>query len=127
MEKQLRAERERRAAILTAEGEKQSTILTAEGHRQYAILTAQGDAEATILRAEAESKAAVVRAQGEASAIDTVYAALHEVNPSTSALAHRYLETLPEIAKGESSKVWIVPSELTGVVQTLKDGFTSAK
>lgn len=124
MEKQLKAERERRAAILTAEGEKQSAILTAEGAKQSAILTAQGQAEAEILRAEADAKSQVIRADGEAAAVEKVYTALHQANPTSSALAHRYLETLPEIANGEASKVWVVPSELTSVVQGLKEGFT---
>ena len=127
MEKQLKAERERRAAILTAEGEKQSAILTAEGAKQSAVLTAQGQAEAEVLRAEADAKAQVIRADGEAAAVEKVYSALHEADPTSSALAHRYLETLPEIANGEASKVWVVPSELTSVVQGLKDGFTKGR
>ncbi len=106
MEKQLKAERERRAAILTAEGQKQSAILTAEGAKQSAILTAQGQAEAEVLKAEADAKAEVIRADGEAVAVEKVYSALHLANPTSSALAHRYLETLPEIANGEASKVW---------------------
>ena len=127
MEKQLKAERERRAAILTAEGEKQSAILTAEGAKQSAVLTAQGQAEAEVLRAEADAKSQVIRADGEAAAVEKVYTALHQANPTSSALAHRYLETLPEIANGEASKVWVVPSELTSVVQGLKDGFTKER
>ena len=124
MEKQLKAERERRAAILTAEGQKQSAILTAEGAKQSAILTAQGEAEAAVLRAEAEAKAEVIRANGEAAAVEKIYSALHQADPSSAALAHRYLETLPEIANGSSSKVWVLPSELTSVVNGLKEGFT---
>jgi regulator of protease activity HflC (stomatin/prohibitin superfamily) len=123
MEKQLKAERERRAAILTAEGQKQSAILTAEGAKQSAILTAQGEAEAAVLRADAEAKAEVIRAEGEAAAVEKIYAALHEANPTSAALAHRYLDTLPEIANGEASKVWVLPSELTSVVNGLKEGF----
>ena len=123
MEKQLKAERERRAAILTAEGQKQSAILTAEGAKQSAILTAQGEAEAAVLRAEAEAKAEVIRANGEAAAVEKIYSALHQADPSSAALAHRYLETLPEIANGSSSKVWVLPSELTSVVNGLKEGF----
>ena len=124
MEKQLKAERERRAAILTAEGQKQSAILTAEGAKQSAILTAQGEAEAAVLRADADAKAEVIRAEGQALAVEKIYGALHEANPSSAALAHRYLETLPEIANGEASKVWVLPSELTSVVNGLKEGFT---
>jgi regulator of protease activity HflC (stomatin/prohibitin superfamily) len=124
MEKQLKAERERRAVILTAEGQKQSAILTAEGAKQSAILTAQGEAEAAVLRADAEAKAEVIRASGQATAVEKIYGALHEANPTSAALAHRYLETLPEIANGEASKVWVLPSELTSVVNNLKEGFT---
>ena len=124
MEKQLKAERERRAAILTAEGQKQSAILTAEGAKQSAILTAQGEAEAAVLRADADAKAEVIRAEGQALAVEKIYSALHAANPTSAALAHRYLETLPEIANGEASKVWVVPSELTAVVNGLKEGFS---
>ena len=85
MEKQLKAERERRAAILIAEGEKQSAILTAEGEKQSAILMAQGFAESEVVRANAEAEAAVVRAQGEAAALEKVYGAIHEANPSAAA------------------------------------------
>ena len=124
MEKQLKAERERRAAILTAEGQKQSAILTAEGAKQSAILTAQGEAEAAVLRADADAKAEVIRAEGQALAVEKIYSALHAANPTSAALAHRYLETLPEIANGEASKVWVLPSELTTVVNGLKEGFS---
>jgi regulator of protease activity HflC (stomatin/prohibitin superfamily) len=112
MEKQLKAERERRAAILTAEGEKQAAILKAEGAKQSAVLTAEGEAFAAVIRADAEAKA-----------VHTVYAALHEANPSAAALAHRYLETLPELAQGEANKVWVLPSELTGAISTIKQAF----
>lgn len=112
MEKQLKAERERRAAILTAEGQKQAAILTAEGRKQAEILTAEGDAQAQLVRAEAEAKA-----------IATVYDAIHAAAPTPAALADRYLQTLPELAKGEANKVWVVPSELTAVVARLRDGF----
>jgi regulator of protease activity HflC (stomatin/prohibitin superfamily) len=112
MEKQLKAERERRAAILTAEGEKQAAILKAEGAKQSAVLTAEGEAFAAVIRADAEAKA-----------VHTIYAALHDANPSAAALAHRYLETLPELAQGEANKVWILPSELTGAISTIKQAF----
>ena len=123
MEKQLKAERERRAAILIAEGAKQSAILTAEGEKQSAILKAQGFAESEVVRAKAEAQAQVVRAEGEAAALEKVYGAIHEANPSAAALAHRYLETLPEIAQGDANKVWVIPSELTGAMEVLKKGF----
>src|ERR687883_62248 len=102
MEKQMRAERDRRAAILNAEGVKQSQILTAEGDRQSAILRAEGQAQAAILRA-----------QGEARAIQQVFDAIHKGNPDSKLLAYQYLQTLPQIAQGPSNKVWIVPTELT--------------
>jgi len=102
MEKQMRAERDRRATILTAEGVKQSQILTAEGDRQ-----------SSILRAEGQAQAAVLRAQGEARAIEQVFDAIHRGNPDSKLLAYQYLQMLPQIANGQSSKVWIVPTELT--------------
>jgi regulator of protease activity HflC (stomatin/prohibitin superfamily) len=105
MEKQMRAERDRRAAILTAEGVKQSEILRAEGEKQAAILRAEGEREAQILTA-----------QGEAKAIDTVFRAIHEGDPDQKLLAYQYLQTLPQIAQGQASKLWIVPSELTGAL-----------
>ncbi len=123
MEKQLKAERERRAVILIAEGQKQSTILSAEGEKQSAILTAQGFAEAEVIRAKAQAQAEVLRAEGEAAALEKVYRAIHEANPTAAALAHRYLETLPVIAQGDANKVWVIPSELTGAMELLKKGF----
>lgn len=112
MEKQMRAERDRRALILTAEGTKQSAILTAEGARQAAILEAEGDA-----------KAAVLRAQGEAEAILTVFRAIHDGDADPKLLAYQYLQTLPKIAEGESNKLWIVPSELTEALKGLSKAF----
>ncbi|HLS41075.1 MAG TPA: SPFH domain-containing protein, partial [Ornithinicoccus sp.] len=102
MEKQMRAERDRRAAILNAEGVKQSQILTAEGEKQ-----------AQILRAEGAAQAAILEAQGQARAILQVFDAIHKGNPDSKLLAYQYLQMLPEIAKGESNKVWMVPTELT--------------
>jgi regulator of protease activity HflC (stomatin/prohibitin superfamily) len=101
MEKQMRAERDRRAAILTAEGTKQSAILTAEGERQSQILKAEGQA-----------KAAVLKADGEAQAIQKVFDAIHQGNPDQKLLAYQYLQTLPKIAEGGSNKLWIIPSEI---------------
>src|SRR5438128_3121885 len=102
MEKQMRADREKRAAILTAEGVKQSQILTAEGEKQSAILKAQGAREATILGAE-----------GQAKAIETVFGAIHAGDPDPKLLAYQYLQMLPQIAQGDANKVWIIPSEIT--------------
>lgn len=101
MEKQMRAERDRRAAILTAEGQKQSQILTAEGERQAAILSAEGDA-----------KAAILRADGEAQAVHKVFSAIHKANPSQKLLSYQYLQTLPKLAEGTANKLWFVPTEL---------------
>jgi regulator of protease activity HflC (stomatin/prohibitin superfamily) len=102
MEKQMRADREKRAAILQAEGVKQSAILQAEGEKQSAIL-----------RAEGQKEAAILAAQGQAQAIDTVFKAIHEGKPDPQLLAYQYLQMLPQIAQGESNKMWIIPSELT--------------
>jgi regulator of protease activity HflC (stomatin/prohibitin superfamily) len=102
MEKQMRADRDKRAAILTAEGVKQSQILTAEGEKQSAILRAQGQREALVLQAEGQSKA-----------IETVFKAIHEGDADPKLLAYQYLQVLPQIAQGESNKVWIIPSEYT--------------
>jgi regulator of protease activity HflC (stomatin/prohibitin superfamily) len=112
MEKQMRAEREKRAVILTAEGEKQSQILTAEGERQGEILRAEGDAQA-----------AVLRAQGEAEAIAKVFNAIHEANPDDRVLAYQYLQQLPAIANGTASKVWIIPAELSGAAEKIAKAF----
>jgi regulator of protease activity HflC (stomatin/prohibitin superfamily) len=112
MEKQMRAERDRRAAILTAEGSKQSQILEAEGRRQAEILKAEGDQQAQVLRA-----------QGEAEAIKTVFESIHEGNPDDKLLAYQYLQTLPKIADSASSKLWIVPSELTDALKGLTGRF----
>ena len=102
MEKQMRAERDRRAAILTAEGVKQSQILTAEGEKQSEILRAEGERQSEILRAE-----------GQAQAIDTIFRAIHEGNPDQALLSYQYLQMLPQIAQGDANKVWIVPSEFS--------------
>ena len=102
MEKQMRAERDRRAAILTAEGVKQSQILTAEGEKQSAILRAEGEKQSEILRAEGQSKA-----------IENVFEAIHRGDADPKLLAYQYLQTLPRIAEGASNKVWIIPSEFT--------------
>ena len=100
MEKQMRADREKRATILQAEGEKQAAILTAEGEKTAAILRAEGQRQAVILGAE-----------GQAKAIDTVFTAIHEGKPDPQLLAYQYLQMLPQIAQGDSNKVWIIPSE----------------
>jgi regulator of protease activity HflC (stomatin/prohibitin superfamily) len=112
MEKQMRAEREKRAAILTAEGFKQSQILTAEGERQSAILRAEGDAQSAILRAE-----------GEAQAIQKVFDAIHAGGADDQVLAYQYLQALPSIANGTANKVWVVPAELSKAMENLSTAF----
>ena len=114
MEKQMRAERDKRAAILTAEGEKQSQILTAEGARQAEILRAEGDAQAAVLRAD-----------GEAAAIKLVFDAVHAANPDEKVLAYQYLQQLPAIANGNASKIWVIPAELSGGVEQIMKAFKS--
>ena len=116
MEKQMRAERDRRAAILTAEGVKQSQILTAEGEKQSAILRAEGERESAILEAE-----------GEARAIETVFAAIHRGDADPKLLAYQYLQVLPQIADGEASKVWIIPSEITQALANIGAVIPTAK
>jgi regulator of protease activity HflC (stomatin/prohibitin superfamily) len=102
MEKQMRAERDRRATILTAEGVKQSQILTAEGEKQAAVLKAEGARTAAILRAEGESKA-----------IETVFQAIHDGAPDQELLSYQYLQMLPQLAQGSANKVWVIPSEFS--------------
>ena len=102
MEKQMRAERDRRATILTAEGVKQSQILTAEGEKT-----------SSVLRAEGARASAILRAEGDAKAIETVFAAIHEGKPDQALLSYQYLQMLPQIAQGDANKVWVIPSEVT--------------
>jgi regulator of protease activity HflC (stomatin/prohibitin superfamily) len=119
MEKQMRADRDKRAVILTAEGQRQSAILTAEGNKQAAILSAEGDREALILRAQADRESRILQAQGEGQAIQTVFQAIHDGRPDQSLLAYQYLEMLPKIAEGSANKVWIVPSEIGKALEGL--------
>jgi regulator of protease activity HflC (stomatin/prohibitin superfamily) len=108
MQKQMRAERDRRAAILNAEGVKQSAILTAEGEKQSAVLKAEGAREAAILRA-----------QGEAQAIDTVFRAIHAGDPDPKLLSYQYLQMLPQLAQGDANKIWVIPSEFTTALSNI--------
>jgi regulator of protease activity HflC (stomatin/prohibitin superfamily) len=112
MEQQMRAERDRRAAILTAEGVKQSAILTAEGEKQSAILRAEGQAQAAILRA-----------QGESRAILQVFDAIHRGDADPKLLAYQYLQMLPQIANGTSSKLWVIPTEFTAALGAIRSAF----
>jgi regulator of protease activity HflC (stomatin/prohibitin superfamily) len=112
MEKQMRAEREKRAAILTAEGVRQSKILTADGEKQGAILTAEGDKQSAILRAE-----------GQAQAIAQVFQAVHDNDPDPKLLAYQYLQTLPQIAQGSGNTFWVIPSEVTSALKAFTGAF----
>ena len=122
MEKQMRADREKRAMILTAEGQRESSIKTAEGQKQSQILAAEGSKQATILAAEGERQSRILRAQGEraarylqaqgqAKAIEKVFAAIKAGRPTPEVLAYQYLQTLPQMAQGDANKVWLVPSD----------------
>jgi hypothetical protein len=115
MEKQMRAEREKRAAILNAEGVRQSQILTADGDKQGNILRAEGDKQGAILRAE-----------GQAQAIATVFQSIHDNDPDPKLLAYQYLQTLPQLAQGPGNTVWMVPSELTSALKALSSAFDPA-
>src|SRR6266852_6369935 len=112
MEKQMRAEREKRAAILTAEGVRQSKILTAEGEKQSAILTAEGLRQAKILTA-----------QGEAQAIAAVFQAVHDNDPDPKLIAYQYLQTLPQLAQGAGNTFWVIPSEVTSALRSVASAF----
>ncbi|WP_443111343.1 SPFH domain-containing protein [Amycolatopsis sp. A1MSW2902] len=122
MEKQMRADREKRAMILTAEGQRESSIKTAEGQKQSQILAAEGQKQAAILAAEAERQSRILRAQGEraarylqaqgqAKAIEKVFAAIKAGRPTPEVLAYQYLQTLPQMAQGDANKVWMIPSD----------------
>jgi regulator of protease activity HflC (stomatin/prohibitin superfamily) len=115
MEKQMRAEREKRAAILTAEGVRASKILTAEGEKQSAILTAEGVKQAKILTA-----------QGEAQAIAAVFQSVHENDPDPKLLAYQYLQTLPQLAQGAGNTFWVIPSEVTSALRSVASAFGGA-
>lgn len=131
MERQMKADREKRAMILTAEGQRESAIRSAEGQKQSQILMAEGAKQAAIMNAEAERQAAILRAQGdraaryleaqgEAAAIEKVFAAIKAGRPTPELLAYKYLETLPEMAQGEANKVWMVPTDFGKALE----GFT---
>jgi regulator of protease activity HflC (stomatin/prohibitin superfamily) len=115
MEKQMRAERDKRAAILSAEGQRQSQILTAEGDKQGAILRAEGNRAAAILSAEGQSRA-----------IDEVFQAVHRNDPDPKLLAYQYLQVLPQLAQGENNTFWVIPGEVTSALQNVSRAFTEA-
>jgi regulator of protease activity HflC (stomatin/prohibitin superfamily) len=130
MEKQMRADRDKRAIILQAEGARQSAITTAEGQKAAAILSAEGKKQAAILEAEAERQSRILKAEGEraalflqaqgqAKSIETVFQAIHDGKPDQGLLAYQYLQTLPQIAQGDANKMWIVPSEFSKALEGL--------
>ena len=130
MEKQMRADREKRAMILTAEGnreasikqaegQKQAQILSAEGAKQAAILAAEADRQSRMLRAQGERAASYLQAQGQAKAIEKTFAAIKAGRPTPEMLAYQYLQTLPLMAKGEANKVWLVPSDFGSALRGL--------
>jgi hypothetical protein len=130
MEKQMRADRDKRAIILSAEGQRESAIKTAEGQKAAqilaaegaktaAILTAEADRQSRILRAEGERAARYLSAQGQAKAIETTFGAIHAAKPDPALLAYQYLQTLPQIAQGDANKMWIVPSEFSKALEGL--------
>ena len=128
MEKQMRADREKRAMILTAEGtreasikqaegQKQAQILAAEGAKQASILAAEGERQSRILRAQGERAAQYLHAQGQAKAIEKTFAAIKAGRPTPELLAYQYLQTLPQMAQGDANKVWLVPSDFGAALQ----------
>jgi regulator of protease activity HflC (stomatin/prohibitin superfamily) len=112
MEKQMRADRDKRAAILTAEGVRQSQILTAEGEKQ-----------SSILRAEGERQSAILKAEGQAQAIETVFKAVHDSDPDPKLLAYQYLQTLPQLAQSPGNTMWVIPSEVTSALRSISRAF----
>lgn len=134
MEKQMKADREKRATILaaegqresaikTAEGAKQSQILAAEGAKQAAILGAEADRQSRILRAQGDRAAVYLKAQGQAKAIEKTFAAVKASKPTPEVLAYQYLQQIPEMAKGEASKVWVVPTDFGSALQGFARSF----
>ena len=138
MEQQITAERTKRATILTAEAEREAQIKKAEGAKQAAVLAAsaqqeaqvlqaKGEKEALILQAEGARQAQILRAQGESEAIATVFAAINAGHATPELLSYKYLEMLPKIADGQASKLWMLPSDLTGALESISKGFGLGK
>lgn len=136
MEKQMKADREKRATILaaegqresaikTAEGNKQSQILAAEGAKQAAILAAEADRQSRILRAQGDRAAVYLKAQGEAKAIEKTFAAVKTSKPTPEVLAYQYLQQIPEMAKGEANKVWVLPTDFGSALQGFARSFAN--
>ena len=134
MEKQMRADREKRAMILNAEGQREASIKTAEGQKQSQILAAEGQKQATIMQAEADRQSRILRAQGEraarylqaqgqAKAIEKVFGAVKAGKPTPEVLAYQYLQTLPQMAQGDANKVWLVPSDYGRALESFARAF----
>jgi regulator of protease activity HflC (stomatin/prohibitin superfamily) len=119
MEKQMRAERDKRASILNAEGLRESQILTAEGERQSNILRAEGERQAAILAAQGERESQILKAEGEAQAINNVFSAIHQSNPDQALLSYQYLQMLPKLADSSANKVFVIPTEFTEAAKGL--------
>lgn len=122
MEQAMRADRGKRAAILTAEGQQQSAVLSAQGQKEAAVLNAEADKQATILRAEADKQSALLRAEGEAKAIAMVVQAIKDAGIDENVLAFQRTQLLPRIAEGEANKVWFVPTDVAGTLGELGIG-----
>ena len=135
MEQQITAERTKRPTILSAEAEREAQIKRAEGAKQAAVLAAsaqqeaqvlqaRGEKDAQILRAEGARQSQILRAQGEAEAIAAVFSAINAGGATPALLSYKYLEMLPKIADGQASKVWVLPSDLTGALDAISKGFS---
>ena len=122
MEQAMRADRGKRAAILTAEGGQQSAILSAEGQKQSIVLNAEADRAATILQAEAEREALLLRAEGEAQAIERIVGAIKEAGVDETVLAYQRQQLLPRLAEGSANKVWFVPTDIAGALGQIVQG-----
>ncbi|MDO4928680.1 MAG: SPFH domain-containing protein [Corynebacterium sp.] len=136
MEMQMKADREKRAMILTAEGRREAEIRTAEGEKQAKILAAEGDKHAAILEAEAQRQAMILRAegeraakylqaQGEAKAVQKINAAIKTSQVTPEVLAYQYLEKLPQLAQGEGSTMWMIPSQFGDALESFARAFGS--
>ena len=123
----LTAEAEREAQIKKAEGAKQAAVLAASAQQEAQVLQAKGQKEALILQAEGARQAQILRAQGESEAIQTVFAAINAGKATPELLSYKYLEMLPKIADGQASKLWMLPSDLTGALESISKGFNLGK
>ena len=121
----MRAERDKRAVILTAQGDRESAILTAEGQKEAAVLNAQGEKDSQILTAEGDRQAEVLRAEGQAQAIENVFKALHAGEVSETTLSYLYLEMLPELANNPANKIFVIPSEFNEALKGIGNALNS--